>query len=50
MLPGMMVEGFRQACHNVVRPLILVMDDDTDVTGARLFREYQHLCKDYKET
>lgn len=49
MVRGMMMEGFRQACHNAVRPLILGLDDGTDVTGAHLYRQYVHLCIDYKE-
>lgn len=49
MLPGMMMEGFRQACHNTTRPLILVLDDDSEVSGAHLYRQFVHLCSDYKE-
>lgn len=49
MLPGMTVEGFRQACHNAIRPLIVVLADDSEVTGAHLYRQFVHLCPDYKE-
>lgn len=49
MVPGMLMEGFRQACHNATRPLILVLDDDSEVSGAHLYRQFVHLCSDYKE-
>ena len=49
MVRGMMMAGFRQACHNSVRPLIVGLEDGTDVTGAALYDKYVHLCSDYKE-
>jgi hypothetical protein len=47
MLTGMTVEQLRQAAH-APRPLILVLEDGTEITGALLFEGYYAQCTDYE--
>jgi hypothetical protein len=47
MLTGMTVEQLRQAAH-APRPLILVLEDGTEITGALLFEGFYDHCMDYE--
>lgn len=48
MAKGMTKQELMNAC-TCGRPLTLINDDSSEVTGQKLYDIYQHLCKDHKE-